>query len=62
MNFFKILVIVVAIALLIVFSPLLTIWAVNTIFPSLAIPYNVETWFATMIIGAFLKTKVSISR
>ena len=62
MKFFKIFYILTLAVLLIVFSPLLTIWAVNTIFPALAIPYSIETWFATVVIGTFLKTKVSISR
>lgn len=30
---------------LIIFSPLVTLWSINTLF-KLAIPYEVETWFA----------------
>ena len=30
----------------IVFGPLLGIWSLNTLFPVLAIPYNIETWAA----------------
>jgi hypothetical protein len=26
------------------------IWALNTLFPALNIPYTIETWFASMII------------
>ena len=44
---------------LIVIGPILTIWALNTLFPVLAIPYTIETWVAALIVGALLKTKVS---
>lgn len=35
-----------AVILIIVGAPLLTIWSLNTLF-ALAIPYTVATWFAT---------------
>ena len=38
-----------------VFGPLLTIWALNTLFPVLAIPYSIETWFATVIIAGIFR-------
>jgi len=41
----------VVIALL---SPFLTIWAVNTLFPALAIPYTLSTYFASMVINGML--------
>jgi len=44
---------------LILITPLITIWALNTLFPALAIPYNIETWLATMILAAVLKTRVT---
>lgn len=50
------------IILLIVIGPILTIWALNTLFPVVAIPYTIETWFAVVILGAFLKSKVSVSK
>ena len=50
------------IILLIVIGPILTIWALNTLFPVEAIPYTIETWFAVVILGAFLKSKVSVSK
>ena len=48
--------------LIIVFSPFVTLWALNTLFPVLSIPYTFETWLATMIVSAFLKANVTISR
>jgi hypothetical protein len=35
----------------IVAGPLLSIWAFNTLFPALAIPYTLETWAAMALIG-----------
>ena len=32
-------------------GPLALIWALNTLFPSLAIPYTFWTWLAAMILG-----------
>lgn len=49
---------VVIIALVIV-GPLLTIWALNTLFPALAIPYGFDTWAAVAIVHSVLHTKVS---
>lgn len=38
--------------LLIILAPLALIWAINTLFPSVAIPYTFETWAASVIIGS----------
>lgn len=52
--------------LLIVFlalvGPLLTIWALNTLFPALAIPYTFDTWCAVVLIGAFFQIKVKVAK
>ena len=45
--------------LLAIFGPFITIWALNTLFPVLAIPYNIETYFAAMAIGIFLNANIS---
>ncbi len=42
---------------LIAFGPWVTIWALNTLFPLLAIPFNLATWFAVIWIGAFFQVK-----
>ena len=44
--------------LLIVLGPLLTIWSLNTLFPVLAIPYTVETWFAALLLGGLFTRSV----
>lgn len=55
------LLVLVVIAVLIV-GPLLTIWALNQLFPVLAIDYTIWNWLAVVIIGAFIRAKVSISK
>lgn len=53
--------IVLFIALIIV-GPLLTIWALNTLFPVLAIEYSFATWVAVVILGAALRANVSVNK
>lgn len=50
------------IIILIVIGPLATIWAVNTLFPVVAIAYTFDTWVAVVILGAFLRANVSIKK
>ena len=42
-----------------IFGPFITIWALNTLFPVLAIPYTIETYFAVIALGIFLNTNIS---
>ena len=41
----------VLIVIIVIFGPLLSIWALNTLFPVLAIPYTLETWAAMALVG-----------
>ena len=41
--------------ILVILGPIVTIWALNALFPVLAIPYTLETWFATVIIGGIIR-------
>ena len=41
----------VLIIAVVVAGPLLSIWALNTLFPVLAIPYTLETWAAMALVG-----------
>jgi hypothetical protein len=47
---------------LLILGPLATIWAVNTLFPVLAIPYSFETWVAVVVLGMFLKGNVTVKK
>ncbi len=53
---------IVVVVVVIAIGPLVTIWALNTLFPSLAIAYTLETWVAVVIIGAALRANVSIKK
>ena len=53
---------VLLVILLIVLGPIITIWALNTLFPVLAIPYTVWTWLSVIIVGAFLRANVTVKR
>ena len=58
-DIIKIIGLVAFIVFIIVIGPVLTIWALNTLFPALAIPYTIETWFAVIVLGAAIRTKVT---
>lgn len=55
-----VLVLILLATAVIVGGPLAMLWALNTLFPSLAIPYTVETWLAAFIIPATLKSNVTM--
>lgn len=44
---------VLAFIAIIILSPFVTIWALNTLFPSLAIPYALDTYVATLVLNSF---------
>ena len=59
----KIALAVVFIIFLLAIGPFLVIWSWNVLFGAvLLIPYNLETWFATVLIGAFLRANVTVKR
>lgn len=43
---------------MIIFVPFLLVWSLNTLFPVLAISYNIKTWLAALIIMSIVKTRV----
>lgn len=53
---------IVVILVLIALGPILTIWALNTLFPQLAIPLTLETWFAVVILAATLRSSVKVNK
>jgi hypothetical protein len=58
---FLLLVAILAVAIIAI-GPLLVIWALNTLFPELAIPFTVWTWLAAVILGAVLSPTVRITK
>jgi hypothetical protein len=53
---------VALIVTLVVAGPLLVIWALNTLFPVLAIQYTVWTWLAALILGAAIGPNIKYKR
>ena len=41
----------VLIIAIIIAGPMASIWALNTLFPVLAIPYTFDTWLAMLLVG-----------
>ena len=58
----KILLIFLLVVLAVAAGPLVTIWALNSLFPALAIPYTFSTWLAVIIVGAVLRARVEVKK
>jgi hypothetical protein len=53
---------VVAVIVFAIFSPFVTIWCLNTLFPALAIPYTLDTYVAALLLNTgsgFIKFKTT---
>jgi len=46
-------------AIVVLVAPMLTIWALNTLFPSLAIPITFETWSAVVLLLGVGKASIT---
>jgi hypothetical protein len=57
-TFTTFMLLVLLIVALVILGPLLTIWALNTLFPVLAIPYALDTWFAVIVVAGLFKTTI----
>jgi len=44
----------VLITLAVIMGPFIIIWALNTLFPILAISYGLDTWIAVLILGGLM--------
>jgi len=59
----KIIVVIALIIFLLAIGPFLVIWSWNVLFgASLMIVYNLETWAAVVLLGAFLRANVTVKR
>ena len=58
----KIILAVILVGILIAIGPLATIWALNTLFPALAIDYTFWTWLSVVVLGAFFQARVSVKK
>jgi len=55
----KLILIVALVIFVVVIGPIATIWALNTLFPALAIPSTFDTWVAVVVLGGLFKTSIS---
>ena len=53
---------IILLIVLIAIGPIVVIWALNTLFPILAIQFTFWTWLAVVVLGAFLRANVSIKK
>ncbi len=53
---------IVLLLLVIVLFPWAVIWALNTLFPALAIPFTFWTWLAVLVIGMFIRSDVTVKK
>jgi len=51
----KYLLLIAFVIFLIIIGPFLTIWALNTLFPVLDIPFTLDTWAAVILLGVFVR-------
>ncbi len=58
----NILLILLLAVLIFIGAPIALIWALNTLFPVLAIPYTLETWLAAFIIPAAFKANIEFNK
>lgn len=61
-DILSIVAILVLATLIVIFGPLATLWAVNTLFPMLAIPYNFYSWLAVVVLNLTLRSSVSFKK
>lgn len=47
---------------LVAVGPLLVIWSINTLFPVAAIPYDIWTWLAVIVLFGAVRTNVTYKR
>jgi len=49
---------IILIVALVILGPIATIWSLNTLFPSLNIPTNFDTWCAVVVLGGVFKSYI----
>jgi hypothetical protein len=57
-NLFAGLGMIILVVLLVIVGPLATIWALNTLFPVLTIPFTFDTWIAALVLMSVVRSNV----
>jgi hypothetical protein len=58
----KILFLIPLIIFLVILGPLAVLWALNTLFPSLALAYSFWNWLAVWILAGVFKSNVNVNK
>lgn len=53
---------IIALLVFVILFPWAVIWAVNTLFPTLAIPFTFWTWLAVLVIGMFIRSDITVKK
>lgn len=53
---------IIALLIFVVLFPWAVIWALNTLFPTLAIGYTFWTWLAVLVIGMFIRSDITVKK
>jgi len=53
---------IVLVGVVVALGPLISIWALNTLFPALNIPYTWETWAAVVLVKSFLTVNITTKK
>jgi hypothetical protein len=53
---------IILIIALVILGPIATIWSLNTLFPSLNIPTNFDTWCAIVVLGGVFKSNITVKK
>jgi hypothetical protein len=61
MKILNIVIGIIVIVALVVATPVIVIWSLNTVFTGLAIPYTWQTWLAVFALTAVLRTLFTIN-
>lgn len=56
-TMYKLILLILLIVVALAVSPLLIIWSLNTLFPTLVIPYTIWTWLAALVLFASVSYK-----
>ena len=59
---FNIVFMLVLVLALVIAGPLVTVWALNTLFPALVIPYTFDTWLAVILLSAAIRSNVTFKK
>lgn len=59
---FGVLGVIAFVVLFILIGPFLTIWSLDTLFPSLDIPYTWQTWFAVVFLNSFFTRSSTLKK